>query len=350
MPIRREIFGPVIHITEYESMIEAVELFNGTEYALTGGIYSQSQDDIDFLLKFLRAGNLYVNRPNTGARVAIEPFGGFKMSGTGPKAGGIDYVKEFHFLLSVLENEKQEYKWAKDSGYELLTPRPSLISVAGRVSRFDHFGRSFLEQYELFMGSVNEKEKSQLTQFIEWIKGNLPQYLNGRHLNYVIPGQLSYNDKSIIKEAGLFVTISHRPSLKAIYYLFAALALGSGLSVACVTEEAYKTWKDILELAWKAGFSKTNIDCTLLSPESLGALFKESHYSFLYAAHFTQFHDILYKNLLDGRALSETMRLILSDIDGVALNDPGQVLDQFVWMRSFAINTMRHGAPLELNA
>ena len=347
---QREIFGPVIHITEYESMIEAVELFNGTEYALTGGIYSQSQDDIDFLLKFLRAGNLYVNRPNTGARVGIEPFGGFKMSGTGPKAGGIDYVKEFHFLLSVPENEMQDVKWVKDSGYELLTPRPSLISVTGRVSRFEYFGRSFLEQYELFMGSVNEKEKTQLTQFIEWIKGNLPQYLNGRHLNYVIPGQLSYNDKSIIKEAGLFVTVSHRPSLKAIHYLFAALALGSGISVACVTEEAYKTWKDILELAWKAGFSKTNIDCTLVSPESLGNIFKESHYSYLYAGHYMQFHSILYKNLLDGKALSETMRLILSDIDGVSLNDPGQVLDQFVWMRSFAINTMRHGAPLELNA
>lgn len=347
---QREIFGPVIHITEYESLIEAVELFNGTEYALTGGIYSQSQDDIDFLLKFLRAGNLYVNRPNTGARVAIEPFGGFKMSGTGPKAGGVDYVKEFHFLLSPEVPEKTDIKWGKDSGYELLTPRPSLISVAGRVTRFEHFGRSFLEQYELFMGSVNEKEKTQLTAFIEWVKSNLPQYLNGRHLNFVIPGQLSYNDKSLIKESGLFVTVSGRPSLKAMHYLFAALALGSGLSVACVTEEAYQTWKAILELAWKAGFSKTNIDCTLISPDSVGKFFKESHYSYVYAGHFTQYHDLIYKNLLDGKALSETMRLILSDVDGVSLSDPSQVLDQFVWVRSFAINTMRHGAPLELNA
>jgi RHH-type proline utilization regulon transcriptional repressor/proline dehydrogenase/delta 1-pyrroline-5-carboxylate dehydrogenase len=347
---QREIFGPVIHITEYESMIEAVELFNGTEYALTGGIYSQSQDDIDFLIRFLRAGNLYVNRPNTGARVAIEPFGGFKLSGTGPKAGGTDYVKEFHFLLSAQDTHKEDAKWAKDSGYQLMVPRPSLISVAGRVSRFEHFGRSFLDQYELIMGTVNEKDKAQLSAFVEWIKNNLDTYLSGKHLNFVIPGQLSYNDKSIIKESGLFVTVSARPSVKSIHYLFGALALGSGISVACVTEDSYKSWKAILELAWKAGFSKTNIDCTLMSPDTLKAVFKEAHYSYLYAGHYVQYHDVLYKNVLDGKALSETMRLILSEADGVTITDPTQVLDQFVWVRSLAINTMRHGAPLELNA
>lgn len=346
---QREIFGPVIHITEYESLIEAVELFNGTEYALTGGIYSQSQDDIDFLLKFLRAGNIYVNRTITGARVGIEPFGGFKMSGTGPKAGGSDYVKEFHFLLSPQDTEKLEAKWAHDSGYELLTPRPSLISVAGRVSRFEHFGRSFLEQYELFMGTVNEKDKASLSQFIDWVKGHLDSYLNGKHMNFVIPGQLSYNDKALVKEAGLFVTVSGRPSVKSIQYLFGALALGSGLSIACVTEEAYKTWKGILELAWKAGFSKTNIDCSLVSTETLNKLLKAPHYSFVYAGHYIQFHDVLYKNIIEGEALKESMRLVLSEVDGVSLHDPSHVLDQFVWVRSLAINTMRHGAPLELN-
>lgn len=347
---QKEIFGPVIHITEYESMIEAVELFNGTEYALTGGIYSQSQDDIDFLIRFLRAGNLYVNRPNTGARVAIEPFGGFKMSGTGPKAGGTDYVKEFHFLLSAMDTHKEDAKWAKDTGYQLMVPRPSLISVAGRVSRFEHFGRSFLEQYELIMGTVNEKDKAQLTSFVEWVKEHLDTYIAGKHLNFVIPGQLSYNDKSIIKESGLFVTVSARPSVKSIHYLFGALALGSGISIACVTEESYRSWKSILELAWKAGFSKTNIDCSMMSPEKLRELFKESHYSYLYAGHYVQYHDVLYKNVLDGKALTETMRLILSEADGVMITDPVQVLDQFVWVRSLAINTMRHGAPLELNA
>lgn len=345
---QREIFGPVIHLTEYDSLIEAVELFNSTDYALTGGIYSQSQDDIDFLLRFLRAGNLYVNRPNTGARVAIEPFGGFKLSGTGPKAGGSNYVEQFHYLLTTQDLHKIEIEWAKDSGYQLNVPRPSLISIPGRLSRFENFTNAFLEQYELFMGSINETEKAQIINFGQWIKNNLKDYLSGKHLNYVIPGQLSYNDKSIIKEAGLFVTISPKPSFKSIHYLLGALALGSGLSVVCLTEGAYKTWKGILDLAWKAGFSKTNIDITMISEKNLGQILREPHYSFIYAGRYVQLRDVLYKNIFEGDAISENMRHLLSEIDGVSL-EPTQVLDQFVWIRSMAINTMRHGAPLELN-
>lgn len=346
---QKEIFGPVIHLMEYESLVEAVELFNGTEYALTGGIYSQSQDDINFLIKFLRAGNLYVNRPNTGARVGIEPFGGFKMSGTGPKAGGTEYMKEFHFTLPSQEIPMEEARFAADSGYELIQPRPSLISVAGRIARFETFAHSFLEQFEMYMGSVSEKEKTKLAGFVTWIKGNLEEYLHGKHLNYVIPGQLSYNDKSLIRENGLFITVSGNPSLKSIHYLFGALSLGCGLSIACVTEESYTSWRGILDLAWKAGFSKANLDCSLVSKETVKELCKRPYYSFMYAGRFHQFHDALYENILEGKALTDTMRLVLSESDGLSIATPENVLDQFVWTRSLAINTMRHGAPLELN-
>lgn len=347
---QREVFGPVIHVIEYESMIEAVELFNSTEYALTGGVYSQSQDDIDFLLRFLRAGNLYINRPNTGARVAIEPFGGFKLSGTGPKAGGSDYLNQFHFPLTTQEVNPHKGEWAISSGYELELPRPSLISIAGRISRFESFAKEFMDQYELFIGMVNEREKAELTTFIQWIKDNLGQYLTGKHLNHVIPGQLSYNDKSLVKEAGLFIMVSPRPSLKAIYYLMGALSLGSGISVACATQEAYATWKGILDLAWKAGFSKANLDITLIAGEKLDKLMMNSGYSYVYAGHYAEYHSQLYSKLLEGDALKENMRHILSEIDGNIFLGPSSILDQFVWVRSIAVNTMRHGAPLEIQA
>ena len=345
---QREIFGPVIHVIEYNSLIEAVELFNATDYALTGGVYSQSQDDIDFLLKFLRAGNLYVNRPNTGARVAIEPFGGFKLSGTGPKAGGSDYVAQFHFPLMAQEMNTFKGSWSKSTGYQLLLPRPSLISVTGRITRFEHFAKDFLNQYELLMGTVNEKEKSELTHFVEWVRTSLNDYLSGKHPNFVIPGQHSYNDKSLVKEAGLFCMVSPKPSVKSIHYLMAALALGTGVSVACVTQEAYATWKSILDLAWKAGFSRSNVDLAMVSTEELEQVFNESGYSFVYAGHLRYFSRELYQKLLAGNALEHTMRQILSEIDGVSMHQPSQVMDQFVWVRSIAVNTMRHGAPLEL--
>lgn len=83
---RRELFGPVLHLIPFKGLDNALKLFNSTDYALTGGVFSQSQDDIDYLTERMEAGNIYVNRNITGARVAIEPFGGFKFSGTGPKS------------------------------------------------------------------------------------------------------------------------------------------------------------------------------------------------------------------------------------------------------------------------
>ncbi|MES2525723.1 MAG: bifunctional proline dehydrogenase/L-glutamate gamma-semialdehyde dehydrogenase [Bdellovibrionota bacterium] len=346
---QREVFGPVIHIVEYESLIEAVELFNGTEYALTGGVYSQSQDDIDFLIQFLRSGNLYINRPNTGARVAIEPFGGFKMSGTGPKAGGIEYMREFHFPIIHQDTRFGEFKWAQDTGYTLSVPRPSLISIKGRISRFEIFSLDFMEKYEVFMGTVSEKDKREITNFIKWVKENLDNYLRGKHLNYLIPGQLSYNDKSLIKESGLFVAVSGRPGVRALQYFLGAMALGSGISIVALTSEAYETWKSILDIAWKSGFSKSNIDVAMMSPASLKTHLHSPHYSFVYAGSYVKMHKELYADILAGDSLTKDMRKILSEADGVTLTDPQMVLDQLTWTRSLAINTMRHGAPLELS-
>lgn len=95
---QREIFGPVIHLIEFTSLIEAVEIFNGTEYALTGGVFSQSQDDIDFLLKFLRAGNLYVNRPNTGARAPLSHLEALNSQELVPKR---EVLITFHNSISL---------------------------------------------------------------------------------------------------------------------------------------------------------------------------------------------------------------------------------------------------------
>ena len=346
---QREIFGPVIHIVTYESLIDAVEIFNGTEYALTGGIYSQSQDDIDFLMKYLKAGNLYVNRPNTGARVGIEPFGGFKLSGTGPKAGCADYLPQFHFPLTQPETIKTNLNFAQNSGYTITHPRPSLISVAGRVARFQTLASSFLSQYELIMGSVSERDKEQLSEFTKWVEGNLPEFITGQHLNYVIPGQLSYNDKSIIKNSGLFVTVNEKPRLKGVLYFLGALALGCGISVVCVTEESYRTWKTLVDLAWKAGFSKMNLDITLTDINGLKPYLNDSKFDFVFAGSLSECPDI-YSDILKREVLTETMRLILSERDGVLTQTPSHILDQFVWVRSMAVNTMRHGAPLELSS
>jgi len=101
---QEEIFGPVLAVLRARDLTEALAIANGTPYALTGGLYSRSPENIRRVRREFRVGNLYVNRKITGALVGRQPFGGFKMSGIGSKAGGPDYLLQFVLPRTITEN------------------------------------------------------------------------------------------------------------------------------------------------------------------------------------------------------------------------------------------------------
>lgn len=90
-----EIFGPVLAFVKARDFEQAVEIFNGTEYGLTGGLISRDRVRLEQAREDFHVGNLYLNRKITGALVGVQPFGGFNMSGTDSKAGGPDYLLLF---------------------------------------------------------------------------------------------------------------------------------------------------------------------------------------------------------------------------------------------------------------
>jgi 1-pyrroline-5-carboxylate dehydrogenase len=90
-----EIFGPVLAITKVDSFEEGINVFNNTEYGLTGSVYSNDREHLEYARTHMHCGNLYFNRKCTGALVGVHPFGGFNMSGTDSKAGGRDYLLLF---------------------------------------------------------------------------------------------------------------------------------------------------------------------------------------------------------------------------------------------------------------
>ncbi len=102
--LRDEIFGPLLAVIRAESMTEALAIANDSDYALTGGLYSRSPASIRQAMRDFAACNLYINRPITGAIVGRQPFGGFRMSGVGSKAGGPDYLLQFMEPRVVTEN------------------------------------------------------------------------------------------------------------------------------------------------------------------------------------------------------------------------------------------------------
>lgn len=92
---REEIFGPLLCLMRAKDLMQALEIANGVPYDLTGGLFSNLPAHIERTKKEFEVGNLYINRKITGALVACQPFGGYRISSLGFKAGGPEYLYQF---------------------------------------------------------------------------------------------------------------------------------------------------------------------------------------------------------------------------------------------------------------
>ncbi len=101
---QEEVFGPVLSVMKVKDFDQALEWANATRFGLTGSVFSRSPEHLDRARSQFNVGNLYLNRGSTGALVERQPFGGFKMSGVGSKAGGPDYLLQFMDPKLVSEN------------------------------------------------------------------------------------------------------------------------------------------------------------------------------------------------------------------------------------------------------
>ncbi|MGE0082473.1 MAG: bifunctional proline dehydrogenase/L-glutamate gamma-semialdehyde dehydrogenase PutA [Thiohalomonadaceae bacterium] len=104
--LREEVFGPVLHVVRYQAdrLDALVDAINGSGYGLTFGIHSRIDATARRVAARIHAGNVYVNRDIIGATVGAQPFGGRGLSGTGPKAGGPDYLRPLVQEKSVATN------------------------------------------------------------------------------------------------------------------------------------------------------------------------------------------------------------------------------------------------------
>ena len=95
--LTQENFGPVLHVVRYAraNLDAVIEEINSAGYGLTLGIHSRSEGSAAYIEKHVKVGNCYVNRNQIGAVVGVQPFGGRGLSGTGPKAGGPNYLTRF---------------------------------------------------------------------------------------------------------------------------------------------------------------------------------------------------------------------------------------------------------------
>lgn len=92
--LTQEVFGPILHVIRFSSneLDSVLDMIIKTNYGLTLGIHSRINKTVDYIRSRMPVGNIYVNRNMVGAVVGVQPFGGERLSGTGPKAGGPHYL------------------------------------------------------------------------------------------------------------------------------------------------------------------------------------------------------------------------------------------------------------------
>jgi RHH-type proline utilization regulon transcriptional repressor/proline dehydrogenase/delta 1-pyrroline-5-carboxylate dehydrogenase len=104
--LTQEVFGPILHLIRYKAseLDQVIDAVNATGYGLTLGIHSRIDANIKAIRQGIKVGNIYINRNMIGAVVGVQPFGGMGLSGTGPKAGGPDYLRRFAIEQTVTTN------------------------------------------------------------------------------------------------------------------------------------------------------------------------------------------------------------------------------------------------------
>ncbi len=104
--LEREVFGPILHVVRYAAseLDDVINAVNATGYGLTLGVHSRIEDTADYIKERVDVGNVYINRDIVGAVVGVQPFGGQGLSGTGPKAGGPNYLPRFAVEKAISDN------------------------------------------------------------------------------------------------------------------------------------------------------------------------------------------------------------------------------------------------------
>ncbi|PJE27528.1 L-proline dehydrogenase /delta-1-pyrroline-5-carboxylate dehydrogenase [Pseudooceanicola antarcticus] len=165
--MEREVFGPVLHVATFKGrdLHRVIGAINATGYGLTFGLHTRIDTRVQEVTEAIHAGNLYVNRNQIGAIVGSQPFGGEGLSGTGPKAGGPNYLDRFRAAPAPMTGEvdgpvSADRLAEKLKGFSEGAPvsEDLLPGPTGELNRLAAYQRAPL----LCMGPGSEAEAAQL--------------------------------------------------------------------------------------------------------------------------------------------------------------------------------------------
>ena len=318
-----ELFGPILVLTPFEDEAEAIRIANGTAYGLTAGVFSRSPATIDRVSSALEAGNVYVNRTTTGARAGVEPFGGMKMSGTGPKAGGPDYLQAFvrRRAPRIELGEPPE-------------PLPTAAIPAGFLDRWD---APLSERIEVLRLAAVTLEGDRRASIVAAIEAAEPE-LGSPAPTVAVAGQrteLRYN-----MPRGLTLLRATGPSAGA--WLAATLLAGN----ACLVVDSPEL-TEVVSACIEAGVPSEVVRYPDGGAALLRALARDPRPACLASDAGGALTDALRADLGPTAEGQRGLKALLSPLDGAQPGEAG-FLRRFALPKVVAIRTLRHGADLAL--
>ncbi|MBI2857009.1 MAG: aldehyde dehydrogenase family protein, partial [Chloroflexi bacterium] len=355
---REEIFGPILALIPFDDEAAMLEQVNGTGYALTAGVFSRSPRTIARMARGIRAGNIYVNRKITGARVGIEPFGGFQLSGTGPKAGGADYLFAF-----VTRRERPaggaEGRCVSDTPpfwpgaikhWRAGTTERSRALARGlrglRGGAFKDLVRAVAWGYRMDPSRAETMAREAL-DVAEKVLSAAPE-VAAPEPTLAVPGQRNYTTWETPRGKGFMATDDDASPARFVGMVFGPLLASNGLVLAPSARQ--RGMASVLTSALHAGGVPAAV---LALPPEAGTEVAEAlaadvfHFAVTdLGAEATQ---RVYERLGETREADgqRWLKALISMQDGPLPGEPG-FLRRFALPKTVAIRTLRHGAELEL--
>jgi RHH-type transcriptional regulator, proline utilization regulon repressor / proline dehydrogenase / delta 1-pyrroline-5-carboxylate dehydrogenase len=234
--LESEIFGPVLHIARFRSneLDIIVDNINQKGYGLTFGLHSRVDQRVENIVKKIRVGNIYVNRNQIGAVVGTQPFGGEGLSGTGPKAGGPEYIKRF--LRSAIICDEQIRQ--------------------GNVKTFQI--QPLIDSLKRYRGIGFEKQSKQLIQFLSESDDYNPHNQEVKRLE--LPGPTGEKNQLSKHPRGVLLCLG--PSQKsALKQAFNALASGNAVVIVCIDADHVRQQLEPLKVPFGCIEGNLDPDC-----------------------------------------------------------------------------------------
>lgn len=287
--LKKEVFGPVVHIVRFKGneLDKVIDQVNGTGFGLTMGIHSRIEQRCDYLARMSRAGNVYVNRNMIGAIVGVQPFGGRGLSGTGPKAGGPNYL-----LRLVKEKASPENIQMTDLSADELNAHHSEQATAQVQTLMEHSLRdekhwratslndriSALRQLLAKLATVEMLDDfaDDLARTLADARAQLTRLEKRMKRHTVLPGPTGESNTLHLEPRGCVVCYADKSTSFNFWALSIITALGAGNTVVTVTSELFYNEA----LAFRDKLLATGVPAGILQvakPDQLQAILAHSH-------------------------------------------------------------------------